>query len=392
MRVLLVSANREHIPDPIFPLGLAYVAAAIRQAGYQVAVADLCFGKHPLADLGRQVALYQPDIVGVSLRNVDNAAYPRTVDYLQQHREVVDTLRARTDAAVVLGGSGFSIMPREYMAVLNGDWGIAGEGERTFVTLIDALARGVDPGTIPGVIAPNPECGKHNRSVGIQPNPPARPADWFEGCRPARDLFDYPRYIRRGGMGNVQTKRGCVFKCSYCTYPLLEGNRIRARSAADIVDEIEALLQEYAGTVFLVSHDRAFLDNVVTQTIAPEGGGHWREYVGGYDDWKRQRSIPATVPEPARATRKTRAGKATPRGKTSATKLSYRESRELAELPHKIETLEAEQKSIMTRFEDPSFFSAAPDEAARLSKRIGEIESELLALIERWETLESRKS
>ena len=257
MRVLLVSANREHIPDPIFPLGLAYVAAAIRQAGYQVAVADLCFGKHPLADLGRQVALYQPDIVGVSLRNVDNAAYPRTVDYLQQHREVVDTLRARTDAAVVLGGSGFSIMPREYMAVLNGDWGIAGEGERTFVTLIDALARGVDPGTIPGVIAPNPECGKHNRSVGIQPNPPARPADWFEGCRPARDLFDYPRYIRRGGMGNVQTKRGCVFKCSYCTYPLLEGNRIRARSAADIVDEIEALLQEYG------PHPIFFVDSIL---------------------------------------------------------------------------------------------------------------------------------
>lgn len=160
----------------------------------------------------------------------------------------------------------------------------------------------------------------------------------------------------------------------------------------ETLELLEALLQEYAGTVFLVSHDRAFLDNVVTQTIAPEGGGHWREYVGGYDDWKRQRSTPATVTEPARATRKTRAGKATPRGKTSATKLSYRESRELAELPHKIETLEAEQKSITTRFEDPSFFSAAPDEAAQLSKRIGEIETELLTLIERWESLESRKS
>ena len=124
MRILLISANREHIPDPIFPLGLAYVAAAVQRAGHEVAIADLCFGFNPLSDLGKQVGRFQPDIIGLSLRNVDNAAYPRNVDYLEQHREVVDTLRALTDAPVVLGGSGFSIMPGEYMAVLDADWGL----------------------------------------------------------------------------------------------------------------------------------------------------------------------------------------------------------------------------------------------------------------------------
>ena len=257
MRVLLVSANREHIPDPIFPLGLAYVAAAVRQGGHTVGVADLCFGKRPLVDLVEQVKLFQPDIVGVSLRNVDNAAYPRTVDYLQQHREVVDTLHARTDAPVVLGGSGFSIMPREYMSVLNGDWGIAGEGERTFVALIEALARGLDPANIPGVVGRHNETASRRQAGEMHLTPLPRPVDWFDDCRPARDLFDYPRYIRRGGMGNIQTKRGCVFKCSYCTYPLLEGNRFRARSAADIVDEIEALLQEYG------SHPIFFVDSIL---------------------------------------------------------------------------------------------------------------------------------
>ena len=136
MRVLLVSANREHLPDPIFPLGLAYIAAAVKNAGHLIDVADLCFGSHPLDDLRKQVSRFKPDVIGLSLRNVDNAAYPRTVDYLALHREVVDVLHQVSDVPVVLGGSGFSILPQAYMQELNGDWGIVGEGERSFIELL----------------------------------------------------------------------------------------------------------------------------------------------------------------------------------------------------------------------------------------------------------------
>jgi len=87
MRVLLVSANREHLPDPIFPLGLAYIAAAVTAAGHEIDVADLCFGRRPLQDLRNRVQNFQPQVIGLSLRNVDNAAYPLTVDYLELHRE-----------------------------------------------------------------------------------------------------------------------------------------------------------------------------------------------------------------------------------------------------------------------------------------------------------------
>jgi hypothetical protein len=82
MRVLLVSANREHLPDSIFPLGLAYITPAVKNAGHHVEVADLCFGRYPLVDLRRQVGRFKPDVIGLSLRNVDNAAYPRTMEWI----------------------------------------------------------------------------------------------------------------------------------------------------------------------------------------------------------------------------------------------------------------------------------------------------------------------
>ncbi|HHJ15936.1 MAG TPA: radical SAM protein [Gammaproteobacteria bacterium] len=255
MRVLLVSANREQIPDPVFPLGLACIAAALRNAGHRLDVADLCFGRHPLRALCEQVAVFRPDIIGLSLRNIDNAAYPLTVDYLSLHREVVDTLREVSQAPVVLGGSGFSILPGAYMEALGGDWGIVGEGEQSFVDLLAALENGVDPVGLPGLVTPG--VSPAATSLSVQMTPVQRPKTWWQGLRPARDLFDYARYVRRGGMGNMQTKRGCVFKCSYCTYPLLEGNRFRCREAGDVVDELEALQRDYG------PHPVFFVDSIL---------------------------------------------------------------------------------------------------------------------------------
>ncbi|MEA2094399.1 MAG: lipid biosynthesis B12-binding/radical SAM protein [Pseudomonadota bacterium] len=253
MRVLLVSANREHIPDPIFPLGLSYIAAASQQAGHDVKVADLCFGRKPLADLQQRIKAFQPDVVGLSIRNVDNAAYPLTTDYLDRHREVIDAVQTTTEAPVVLGGSGFSILPEAYMKVLNGDWGIKGEGEQAFVSLLDALENRRDASGIPGVLSrQDPGCNNVDFILPVKRGP-----DWGEGLHPNRHLFDYPRYIRRGGTGNIQTKRGCVFKCNYCTYPLLEGNSFRARAAGDVVDEIESLLHDYG------PHPLFFVDSIL---------------------------------------------------------------------------------------------------------------------------------
>jgi len=207
----------------------------------------------PLQELARQVRRFHPDLIGLSLHNVDNAAYPRTVDYLEQHRAVVDALHNTTRAPVVLGGSGFSIMPAACMQALDGDRGIAGEAEVALAGLLAALEAGRQPDGIEGLYERN---GPAVSSCGM-PSPQLPRRGWKNGLRPARDLLDYPRYIRPGGMGNVQTKRGCVFKCSYCTYPLLEGNRFRTREAADVVDEIAALMYDYG------PHPVFFVDSIL---------------------------------------------------------------------------------------------------------------------------------
>jgi len=158
----------------------------------------------------------------------------------------------------------------------------------------------------------------------------------------------------------------------------------------ETLELLEDLLQGYPGTIFLVSHDRTFLDNVVTQTIAAEGNGVWKEYAGGYDDWLRCRKDAAVA---AKATTVRGAEPAaSPAKPSSASKLTWKEQRELAGLPDRIAALEAEQAQLTGQLADPALHSGRPGEAARIATRLGGIETELLALLERWEILESRGS
>jgi ATP-binding cassette subfamily F protein uup len=154
----------------------------------------------------------------------------------------------------------------------------------------------------------------------------------------------------------------------------------------DTLELLEELLEDYTGTVFLVSHDRTFLDNVVTQVIVAEGGGFWREYVGGYSDWERVRDAAPARTEARLAARP----EARPAPAAKAKKLSYKEQRELDELPKLIEQLESEQKSITTQLADPAIYSSQPDQVAVLNRRFAEIDALLLEYLEKWEGIEAR--
>lgn len=160
----------------------------------------------------------------------------------------------------------------------------------------------------------------------------------------------------------------------------------------DTLELLEALLEDFSGTVFLVSHDRAFLDNVVTQVFVAEGEGRWREYVGGYSDWERMRA-PPEASRPSEAKPK----KAEPSAPASATgapakgkKLSYREQRDLEELPRLIAQLEEEQKAIGERLGDAELYKSQPDEVQRLNQRFAQIDDLLMENLEKWEAIEAR--
>jgi ATP-binding cassette subfamily F protein uup len=162
----------------------------------------------------------------------------------------------------------------------------------------------------------------------------------------------------------------------------------------DTLELLEELLEDYAGTVFLVSHDRMFLDNVVTQVIVAEGQGKWKEYVGGYTDWERVRDASAAAPVQKKAEVKPAAAAPASAApvQAKAKKLSYKEQRELEELPQLIAKLEDEQTALNLTLSDPDFYKKTPAEAKRLNERIAQIEEELMTALERWEAIESRNN
>ncbi|AOU91519.1 ATP-binding cassette domain-containing protein [Achromobacter ruhlandii] len=167
----------------------------------------------------------------------------------------------------------------------------------------------------------------------------------------------------------------------------------------ETLELLEELLQEYSGTVLLVSHDRAFLNNVVTQTIAYEGNGHWRDYVGGYDEWVAQRPAPtpaaAAEEDAAKAARA--ADEAAARAKAAkpkparAAKMNSWELRELEGLPDAIAALEAQQAELAGKLADGSLYRDAPAEVERINSELAKLESELEEKFARWELLEARR-
>ena len=156
----------------------------------------------------------------------------------------------------------------------------------------------------------------------------------------------------------------------------------------DTLELLEELLEDYTGTVFLVSHDRTFLDNVVTQVIVAEGDGLWREFVGGYTDWERVKSQTAGRRQPSRRPRAPRRRRAAPAAKK--VKLSYKEQRELEELPLLIASLEDEQSAITQQLNAPDFYKTNPADAKRINARFAEIDDLLMVALEKWELIEAR--
>jgi radical SAM superfamily enzyme YgiQ (UPF0313 family) len=238
MRVAFVSGNREQLPDAVIPLGLLYVMAATPER-HERALVDLCFVEDPRETLARELAEAPPDVVAVGMRNIQSGDYSGVKDTLSYYRSLMRSIRAATDAPVVFGGAGFSVMPAALMQELQPDFGIAGEGERAFPALLEALEAGDGFDAIASL---------HWRDAegALRANPPAPDFLDMDDLRPPdRSRLD-PRYDATFGIDSVQTKRGCPLRCDYCTYPIIEGRVGRRRAPQRVVDEILSI-QERPG-------------------------------------------------------------------------------------------------------------------------------------------------
>jgi len=163
----------------------------------------------------------------------------------------------------------------------------------------------------------------------------------------------------------------------------------------ETLELLEELLQDYSGTVLLVSHDRAFLNNVVTQTLAAEGDGVWREYVGGYDEWLAQRPSPSTDTSRSSRAEKTAtppAGSATRNRPSKPGRITTWEQRELDDLPDAIAALEKRQAELMEALADGSLYRDSPEEVERINAELADIEARMNALFLRWEALEAKRN
>ncbi len=220
MRVLMIAANTEHINFPTLPLGAALVAAATRAAGHRVEFLDLMDEADPSTAVRRTVEASQPDVIGISVRNIDDQDMATPVFLLEKVRSVVAACRQASTAPVVLGGAGYSIFPAAVLTELGADLGICGEGEEAFPRLLDCIAAGGDPTALAGVHAPGRQPAVPRSMVAdLDHLPPPGPELW-EGADLERSDLWVP----------VQTRRGCPYSCSYCSTPQIEGHLLRTRS------------------------------------------------------------------------------------------------------------------------------------------------------------------
>jgi radical SAM superfamily enzyme YgiQ (UPF0313 family) len=237
VRVLLISANTEKLPDPVFPLGAAYMAAVSAQHGHSVETLDLCFLDAPRPALDETIRTTEPEVVGISLRNLDSTSYPLNTSYIDDYKRLVDAVRELTAAPIVLGGAGFTVMPTTIMEYLGADVGVVGEGEMAFPWILERL-RQREP------VASTHEYRCEPVNGGVCVSPVTRIKDLDMAGVPMRQRFDMDAYYQRGGALNIQTKRGCYFECIFCSYPLIEGSKVRMRTAKAVVDEIQAVREQ----------------------------------------------------------------------------------------------------------------------------------------------------
>ena len=237
---MLVYSNRTRILEPAPPIGLSYVATAARRAGHEVRFVDLMLSRNPDAELQTALREFQPEVVGFSVRNIDNVVAQRVSWHLDEVSAMIATVRRHSRALIVLGGPAASILGKTALHRLGADFAVVGEGELVFPKLLSAIEDSRDYSGVSGL------CYRENGRI-ISVDPVRHDAFGPSGME---EWIRWRPYERAGGAWAIHTKRGCPLACLYCNYPVMEGNRLRQRDAADVVDEIERVMAAVSPRTF----------------------------------------------------------------------------------------------------------------------------------------------
>ncbi len=240
MRVMLVYSNRARTMEPAPPIGLSYVATATRRAGHEVRFVDLMVSRNPHAELQQALEEFQPEVVGISVRNIDNIIAQRTSWHLNELASLIALVRGRSKARIVLGGPAASILGEAMLKRMDADFAVVGEGESAFPQLLSALGGAERLEDIHGLC--------YREDGRILSVPPRRQTRF--GASEMEDWINWPAYERVGGTWAIHTKRGCPLGCLYCNYPVMEGHQLRSRSPVDVVDEIERVMAKIGPRTF----------------------------------------------------------------------------------------------------------------------------------------------
>lgn len=244
MKVFLTTSYLGGNEPLVFPLGLAYLKAGL--TGHEVRAMDLNASADPYAELAENLSAFQPDVVGISLRNIDSTNKRVVHFYYEYVATVVDIVQKNTHAKLIIGGSGFSIFAETIMADQPGiDYGVFLEGEHTLPRLLENMNT---PGDVPGVWF------RKNGKIHFS-GPPAV-TDFKTPLRPDFSVVPMAPYLKVKDAVGVETKRGCALGCIYCIYPFLNGRRYRLKSPPLIVDEIQELVTRFGVTQFM------FIDSI----------------------------------------------------------------------------------------------------------------------------------
>ncbi len=240
MKVFLISSNIANTPYSVYPLGLSMIAASLKNAGHSVKQFDFLAANRSMETLTGAIKTYAPEIIGISIRNIDNVNLLNEQRYIATVKNIVQEIRQVSKAKIILGGSGFSIMPETILKKVGADYGIMGEGEALIIDFLDQASKGVYPKE------------KIIRSAPKLCSTQIPSADYDS------EIMQF--YLKSGNVASVQTKRGCRHKCVYCSYPILEGADIRTRDTQAVVDDIQNLILNFKAK-YIFFTDSVFNDD-----------------------------------------------------------------------------------------------------------------------------------